>query len=456
MLVEEDFNVGVVLASKKSKTLNTSVGPEGPFALERLNYIFRRDSRNSQHTVTRESKYIEFKLNFNRGPAIDGYCRTLAAFANADGGYIVFGIGDKPRTLDGMKKPERFEGLDAKDLTDALNRRFSPVILWDMHVHTIGARKFGLIYAYPADMKPVVAISNYGDSIREAEIYYRYGGRTEKIKYPELRVVLDETRRKEQEMWLKHPRRLASVGVQDAAIFHPKDGSVTGSGGTFVIDRELLPKLQFVREGEFRETNGVPIIKVAGTAEVLATGEVRPTRTLVRTRVLRSEQILEAFLHQEVVDEAVLYVKQICYEPSGFLPVYHYLRIAGLARAEAIKLIESVPGNHTAKKQLLNRLRTEDVGLRTIIGEKDTEAALRKRELRQKIKDQDIEDVDSDKDLAYFSEALRSLPPPEIDVSYVLPLLRKSYSKFWNRGGDQRYFLRKAICYADQVLNVPQ
>lgn len=45
---------------------------------------------------------IEFKRNFNLGPALNAYGRTFAAFSNANGEHMIFGLGNKPRKLDGM------------------------------------------------------------------------------------------------------------------------------------------------------------------------------------------------------------------------------------------------------------------------------------------------------------------------------------------------------------------
>ena len=39
----------------------------------------------------RESKKIEFKKRFSFG-SLGRYARSMAAFANAEGGYIIFGI----------------------------------------------------------------------------------------------------------------------------------------------------------------------------------------------------------------------------------------------------------------------------------------------------------------------------------------------------------------------------
>jgi hypothetical protein len=49
----------------------------------------------------REGKRREFKLDYFQKDIAD-YTKTLAAFANADGGCIIFGVRDRPREIVGV------------------------------------------------------------------------------------------------------------------------------------------------------------------------------------------------------------------------------------------------------------------------------------------------------------------------------------------------------------------
>ena len=53
------------------------------------------------------------------------YFKAMAAFANNQGGYILFGIGDKPRRLIGLKDKSlsQFEELKVEDFTKALENK---------------------------------------------------------------------------------------------------------------------------------------------------------------------------------------------------------------------------------------------------------------------------------------------------------------------------------------------
>src|ERR1035441_799185 len=100
-----------------------------PFAPEVLEDIFKFDSDNAMRLASRESSRLDFKESFNLGSA-DEYARTMAAFANTAGGYLVFGVKDKPRTLIGLKS-DNFDGVDPAKVTQALNERFAPEIHWE-------------------------------------------------------------------------------------------------------------------------------------------------------------------------------------------------------------------------------------------------------------------------------------------------------------------------------------
>jgi predicted HTH transcriptional regulator len=60
-----------------------------------LSDVIQFDPQNFVIT-SREGKHREFKQAFVQSDFAD-YTKTLAAFSNADGGCILFGISDKPR-----------------------------------------------------------------------------------------------------------------------------------------------------------------------------------------------------------------------------------------------------------------------------------------------------------------------------------------------------------------------
>ena len=50
------------------------------------------------NTTIQHNGWQEFKISFNWNSR-DKYAKSMVAFANNKGGYIVFGVKDKPRDL---------------------------------------------------------------------------------------------------------------------------------------------------------------------------------------------------------------------------------------------------------------------------------------------------------------------------------------------------------------------
>lgn len=354
------------------------------FAKERLKEIFKIDPEHSGRLISRESTTVEFKRNFNKGSKLNEYGRTMAAFANAQGGYLVFGVGANPRTLDGMSN-DRFETMDPEELTGFLNQKFSPAIQWEPHLHRRRGKRFGMIYVHESVEKPVIATAEGGEDIHEGEIYYRYRGRSQRVRYPELRSIVEGERQKEASRWLRHFQRIAEIGARDAAVFDLATGTVEGTGGTFVIDRDLLPKLRFIREGEFKEVSGAPAIKLVGEAQALAAGHVHPIRTRLRPTAIHWPEIVDYFLRQETPDEPAEFLRAVAYESSAYLPIYHFMLSARMSLQQAIELIQKTPKTAPARGKLLERLGSEDLGCQHALTNSDTKASRSKRALRQRI-----------------------------------------------------------------------
>ena len=145
-----------------------------------LSRICNFESSESFRLKSRENSWLELKESFNLGDA-QAYAKTAAAFANADGGYIVFGVKNKPHDLVGLQS-KNFETADPARITNALNEHFSPEFEWDMHLASYRGRTAGLLYFAPAAAKPVVCTRD-GAEIKQGFIYYRYRGKSELIRY---------------------------------------------------------------------------------------------------------------------------------------------------------------------------------------------------------------------------------------------------------------------------------
>lgn len=246
---------------------------------ELLDKIFILNSSNSTLIASRESTFLDFKANFNLASMTD-YAKTMASFANKDGGFIIFGIKDKPREIIGIEK-SKFDGVDPSKMTETLNSYFQPEINYEVDIKDWEGKHFGVIYTFPSQQKPIMAIKNSGDLIKDGEIYYRYGGKTEKIRYPELKKILDENVEKQNEAWMRIFQNAAKNNPINTAVMNTVSGEITGKGGTVVIDETLIPKLKFIREGQFSEKDGAPTLKLIGDVQPVPMAVIRKEKVVV-------------------------------------------------------------------------------------------------------------------------------------------------------------------------------
>jgi hypothetical protein len=221
-------------------------------------FVFHETIAN--RIISRESSWLEFKESFNWNSK-DKYAKSMVAFANNKGGFIVFGIKDKPRDLVGLQS-NTFEDVDEAKITAYLNSVFAPEIIFEKFTITVKSKTIGVLYTQQAKIKPIVCMKNDGE-LKEAEIYYRYNARTEKIKYPELKMMFDAVREEERKSWMEHFEKISKIGPTNVAIMDTIAGEINGRNGTLIIDKKLIPKLKFINQGNFQE-KGKPVLRLIG------------------------------------------------------------------------------------------------------------------------------------------------------------------------------------------------
>jgi len=243
-----------------------------PFGQSLLASLFLVSDERPDVLKRRESTSLELKANFSRSSsAYEDYGRTMAAFANRGGGYLVFGVTNQPHRLVGMTN-DRLTTLDPADMTEFLNVCFAPSIDWEMHIHEEGGKHFGILFVHEATVKPVVCARN-GGSIRDGGIYYRYGGQTRLILSADLHKLIQQRVDAERRTWQELLARTAHVTPSATYLLDLQEGRALGASRSFVISPELMEKIRFIDEGRFTE-GGDPTLRVIGDVEVVRTETV--------------------------------------------------------------------------------------------------------------------------------------------------------------------------------------
>lgn len=434
------------------------MGIKVPFSQEDLNEIFKISPVDQERVISRESSSLEFKESFGWN-SLPKYLKTSAAFANAKGGYIVFGIANKPHRLCGLSGValNLFEDLDPEKMSCHFNENFAPEIDWEIQEYDLQGKIFGLLYIHEAKDKPVICTKDVGKDLKEGDIYYRFRGRSERIKYPELRAILEAKRETEQRLWMRHLENIARIGVREVGIFDLHNGNVSGSGGSFLIDESLLSQLSFIKEGEFSEVKGKPALKLIGHVEPLA-GTLIGTakKQIVKTKGIRTADIVLSALNQENVPDPDEYIKQICFESTAFLPVYYFIEKSKMTLDETVKILEGVVSRSSTRRKLIERLKsgkTQELA----VPAGSTEVAIKKRKYGEELRNEKIDINLADKELEYCLQAIRGLNVDEIRSrsKYLRELLRIWFNKnYASAKGSMADNIRRAICWVDEALNM--
>lgn len=288
------------------------------------------------NTLTnRENSKLEFKETFNLGSKIS-YAKTIAGFANNNGGYIVFGVKDSPHELKGVNS-NNFNAVDPVKLTQYLNDHLSPEIEWEMGNIEIDGVELGFIYTSEAVEKPVICIKNDG-VLKEGEIYYRYRGQSTTIKFSELRSIIESRLERERRAWIQHLDVISKVGPTKVGILDTVHGQILGGGAPFLIEESLLRDLKFIREGRFSETQGDPTLKLMG--------EVKPIHGAVIEKAIHVgihiDDLYSSFLAQRELkeSEALSYLKEAGFQNTPFIPIHYFLKLSGEDRESGISILK--------------------------------------------------------------------------------------------------------------------
>ena len=315
--------------------------------------ILRTKSGTPDILVNRESSRIEFKASFSMASRAD-YAKTMAAFANNLGGYIVFGVNPKPHQLVGVNG-KRFLEKDPADFAKFLDQTLAPALEWESGTVELAGRDLGYIWTSQALEKPVVATANLDGTIREGEIYYRYNAHSRVIRYAELRQILDYRLNHERKAWIRHLTTISKAGPINVGILDVHSGTIVGGGQPLLIHEDLLKKLKFIREGSFDETRGAPSLRVVG--DVKPIGGVR-VETVV-PQGIHSEDLIRAFLMQEdlSVEKARSYLKETVFQNTHYVPIHYFARFARLGKEGSLAFIAEVKAPTSGiRDRLMRRL----------------------------------------------------------------------------------------------------
>jgi hypothetical protein len=318
-------------------------GPQSPTDVEYVHTMFEK-RKTSWHVRSGETDVVECKLNYSVSGAI---LKAIAGLANNKGGHILFGVKDGTSVIVGTSD-DKFHALDPSILNSHLLSTLDPVPTVKKVALSIGDKSVGVMHVEKHPEGPVVALKNVGSDVREGAIYFRYVGETRQIKPGELRQIL---KMREQKAVEEFSRRMSRVAAGTEATIDLDSGEVAGKSGRFVIDKDLLPSIQFIREGDFSEVKGAPALRVVGEVQPISAADQSKVR-IIRENIT-PDSIIENFLQDNAVQEPLQYLHAQAHYPRKWMPVWHYVRHDDLVE-DLRSMTASVP---TSRDAVVQRLR---------------------------------------------------------------------------------------------------
>lgn len=438
-----------------------NVGTLAPLSESVLKSILETLSQGERIAVkTKEGTQKEFKESFSFG-ALLVYLRTMAAFANAKGGYIIFGVTDKPRILKGLEGShlQQFDDLDRAKLTDGLNEYFSPEIRWEAETFKLEGKTLGVIYVAESENKPIVTKKSFNTGkqvVQEGDILYRYNSRSEKIKYPELNRIIVESRERESQLLLEQFRYLIEAGAKNAAILDLSKSEVRGaSGQKLLIDQKLVDGISFIREGEFSETEGAPTLKIIG--EVQPTNTITVTTDKVIHSAVTSEDIIVRFLNQDPSESPESYVKAAATGSSAFVPIHFFRKAAGWSVDFAADAIRGEKTRSQAKTRLLKRIESnEQLLIRCPSPASPHKSSKKKIAFLDRLRsgDEQLVGISNAEDARLVLESIQCLDNDEVGQHFDLycRVILDCFNSFYENDGKIANALRRAACRLDIAM----
>lgn len=442
----EDFQETPISASisiPHSGKVNYEFSPVDPRYIRQL---FEEISAGVFALRSNESEVIECKTSFGFRHA-DKWLPTIAGMANNKGGHIFFGVGDE-NPPDGKNnrhsvvglRDNQFFGTDPAKFHSLLKSNFDPTPSIQVNTISIGEENVGVLYVEKEKNKPVIATRVNGIKIKEGDIFYRYLGETAKIKYSELRAILDERDAAVRKSLAPLISKIIEIGPEKALVANVEDIDAKDGEFIFQVEREDIDKFRFIKEGSFVEKDGAPTLRMLGEARFKGTENNAVNRKFVTTW-----DLIQDFIQQKVPSNPEEYVR-CAVEGSNisWLPFHYFAQVGKISSDRIYEMIEDSHAPKRRKSKFLNRVN-KNTAYRKASG---TPLLFLKR-----IKSGNIDGLFSSKDVGNISLAIIALEvAPVEDPTPLLKLLELCYSAAENSElGSAISVVRKAICRVDEI-----
>lgn len=335
--------------------------PSTPVSESVVAQLFHQGTDGVWRLKEGESDITECKAGFGLKHSHQ-WVKAIAALSNNRGGYVLFGVADGGHkgaagqdlsyAVVGLGTDE-FSKVDPAEITNKLRSILDPTPRIEIAARQIGSTTIGVIHVEQHPSRPVIAQKSEGDKIKEGDIFYRYPGQSIRVKYSDLRAMLDQRDRQARLDVMPMVERLLALGPQRALVADLDRGILDDGKNHITIAPELIDRIKFIREGAFDEVAGAPALKLVG--EVLAEGAIHSRGVITDDIVIRN------FLVGQLISTPMEYIRYAAIGGrAAWLPIGYFALKAGVSRSQVRAMIKALPGQSARKTSLLARIGKAD------------------------------------------------------------------------------------------------
>ncbi len=279
------------------------------------------DSKNLR-VANRECEHREFKVAFDKD-SLWKYAKTMASFANRNGGILFFGVKDKPRELMGVS------GILPDELVfgNFVKEYFEPEISFSLDTKEYHGKTLLYVKVEPSARKPIICkkrkVLQFKEKgkqdkelLREGAIYYRYSSSSDEIKCPELQKILEDRAHRLFTSLIENITLINKVGHDRVALVDANELSGKDRTAKVYITSETASNINWIKKGHFTdsEESGEKAFYVTKEVEISHGVEIEkpvptdPSKThpLTKTKLGDSIQIKSPYLDPVLIKMGLL------------------------------------------------------------------------------------------------------------------------------------------------------
>lgn len=431
-------------------------GPKGPLHSDIIASQFAADAGGTWRLSSGETDQHECKASFGFNHC-HVWIRAIAALANNRGGYIFFGVhdkdgaataeSDKSYAVTGLTNDE-FVKADPATFTKLIRSYLDPTPNVLTVAAVVGAKTIGVMYVEQHPGRPVIVRNGDGKILKEGDIFFRYHGSCERIKYSDLRSILDARDAAARLDVLPLVERLLALGPARALIADLEKGVLDDGKRPILIDQLLLNQINFIREGEFDEMAGAPTLKLVGDVTVDG-ATVKPN--IVRGNIT-PDAVLRNCLSREKVAHPDAYLAHSAHSNREWQPIWFYLDQAGLSVGDAVDLLAKEPASQpTHRAAAIERLSGKKSAYRVNAG--------KPKQIVKALAAGQIDEPGDDTEAHKFALAVQGLPDDAPNPEDILAVLLKCFERATPQtsgNANLRSAIFRAACRLDELLWRPK